>query len=517
MTAINATAVTQLGNISTTGIYGFVERDGWEVLLISIAAGFCSFITVVGNAVVILSFLVNKSLRNFSNYLILSLAVSDITIGAFSMNVFTTNNVHNRWILGESMCKAWLSVDYTASNASSMNLLVICIDRYLAIIKPTKYKRWCTPRNAAYAIIAVWTLSFLMWVPPITLWYLTSNNTLIPEGKCFIPFIHDSSVITIATICTAFYIPATMMCGLYQRVIYKIKKRRWGIKSLVVDAKKTTSKDENITSNKKKKQKTTCLKSQGRVRLSSEESSQVNAELEATKRNEVKQKLLIACDLMGKGSDVDKSKNTVEASCCSPQIKQTLLETPNKDDVIFSPESSPDRKNVTQTTLTSNHNSSKTLYASNMEYSMRTSRTSSTSVHLSRVPENGSFRPKTHSFKENSREARERRVTVLLKFILLCFIILWLPYSLIVVITALNPSLFVPPEIWALSYWLCYLNSTVNPFCYGFCNENFRRTFKVIMTTKWWTRESQKLLRVGRHGGRQQRLFAAKKKVAIPR
>ena len=59
-----------------------------------------------------MSFWINKSLRNFSNYLILSLALSDLTIVAFSMNIFTTYNVYEKWILGSAMCKAWLSVDY---------------------------------------------------------------------------------------------------------------------------------------------------------------------------------------------------------------------------------------------------------------------------------------------------------------------------------------------------------------------------------------------------------------------
>ena len=100
------------------------------ILLISVFAGSASLLTVVGNVVVILSFIINKTLRNFSNYMILSLALSDLTIGAFSMNVYTTYNVRKKWILGPEMCKAWLSVDYTASNASVMNLLVICVDRF---------------------------------------------------------------------------------------------------------------------------------------------------------------------------------------------------------------------------------------------------------------------------------------------------------------------------------------------------------------------------------------------------
>jgi len=102
------------------------------------------------------------------------------------------------------------------------------------------------------------------------------------------------------------------------------------------------------------------------------------------------------------------------------------------------------------------------------------------------------------SSRYSGREQRERRVTVLLKFILLCFIVLWLPYSLMVVITALCGSCQVPSFAWNLGYWLCYLNSTVNPLCYGYGNENFRRTFKAIMTTRWWTKESRKFLRTGR-------------------
>lgn len=99
--------------------------------------------------------------------------------------------------------------------------------------------------------------------------------------------------------------------------------------------------------------------------------------------------------------------------------------------------------------------------------------------------------------KRNSRAYREYRVTVMLKVILLCFILLWLPYSLIVVIAASCESC-IPDDAWNVSYWLCYLNSTVNPFCYGFCNENFRRTFKAILTTRWWTKKSRKILRIGR-------------------
>lgn len=52
-----------------------------------------------------------------------------------------------------------------------------------------------------------------------------------------------------------------------------------------------------------------------------------------------------------------------------------------------------------------------------------------------------------------------------------------------VILKTINPRLVDSDGIWwQLSYYLCYINSTLNPVCYALCNHNFRRTYKRILT-----------------------------------
>lgn len=100
-----------------------------EMVLIAIVAGFLSFLTVAGNCMVMISFKIDKQLQTISNYFLFSLAVADFAIGLISMPLFTVYILAGRWQLGPYVCDTWLSLDYLASNASVLNLLIISFDR----------------------------------------------------------------------------------------------------------------------------------------------------------------------------------------------------------------------------------------------------------------------------------------------------------------------------------------------------------------------------------------------------
>lgn len=136
-----------------------------RTILIIIGGTILSLLTTVGNLLVLISFRINKQLRTVTNYFLLSLAIADFTIGFFSMPIFFTFFEKDRWPFNTFLCDVWLSVDYTMSNASVANLLLICFDRYFSITRPLTYRSKRTPKRASIMIGCAWTISCLIWTP----------------------------------------------------------------------------------------------------------------------------------------------------------------------------------------------------------------------------------------------------------------------------------------------------------------------------------------------------------------
>ena len=99
------------------------------VVIISIVVTILAILTAGGNLMVMISFKMDKQLQTVSNYFLLSLSIADFFIGVFSMPLYTVYLLM-KWPLGPLVCDIWLSLDYTMSNASVANLLLISFDRY---------------------------------------------------------------------------------------------------------------------------------------------------------------------------------------------------------------------------------------------------------------------------------------------------------------------------------------------------------------------------------------------------
>lgn len=148
--AAAAAAAAAAASANTTTAAGAASMDGGDALMprftlsqtvfIALMSGMLSFITVSGNIMVMVSFKIDKQLQNISNYFLFSLALADFIIGLISMPLFTVYTILGYWPFGRHVCDGWLALDYLASNASVLNLLLISFDRYFSVTRPLTYR-----------------------------------------------------------------------------------------------------------------------------------------------------------------------------------------------------------------------------------------------------------------------------------------------------------------------------------------------------------------------------------------
>ncbi|KAF3706015.1 Muscarinic acetylcholine receptor M4 [Channa argus] len=393
-----------------------------ELILIAMVTACISIVTVLGNTLVILSIKVNLRLQTINNYFLLSLAVADLLIGLFSMNLYTLYLLCGHWPLGAVLCDVWLVLDYVVSSASVMNLLIISLDRYFCMTRPLSYPVQRTGGMAGLMIGAAWLLAFILWAPAILSWQTARGKRVIPDGQCYIQLL-ASPAITLGTTLPSFYLPALIMIVLYSRLSTISHSRLSRLQSI-----------------------------RGTLRTSSPSNKDLL----------LKRRSLVPNDIVS-----DLSVNQSEPSTSNWRRKGRASEHPEDKpgEVCLSPQQchphNPTKQNIHDTTNNRTEN----------ESSSDTDLHRTASAMLSACP---SFT--FHERRKRQVMARERRVTKTILSIVLAFILTWTPYNVMAVIATFC-HICIPNILWTTGYWLCYVNSAINPGCYALCNVTFRKTF----------------------------------------
>ena len=83
---------------------------------------------------------------------------------------------------------------------------------------------------------------------------------------------------------------------------------------------------------------------------------------------------------------------------------------------------------------------------------------------------------------------RTKKALKTISIILGAFVVCWIPWhvlSMIIGFCNKHGLTCIAPIFYDISYWLCYLNSPINPFCYAFANQQFKKTFIRILKLDW--------------------------------
>ncbi|XP_028971364.2 trace amine-associated receptor 8a-like [Esox lucius] len=139
-----------------------------------------SVVTVFLNLLVIISISHFKVLHSPTNLLILSLAVSDLLVGLIVIPAMTAAILESCWVSGEYFCALLLYILYLCTSSSVGNLVLISIDRYVAVCDPLMYHMKITTKRTMCSVSVTWFCCITYNAVLIKL----SINEQVPR-KCF--------------------------------------------------------------------------------------------------------------------------------------------------------------------------------------------------------------------------------------------------------------------------------------------------------------------------------------------
>uniref|UniRef100_A0A7N6ABD4 G-protein coupled receptors family 1 profile domain-containing protein n=1 Tax=Anabas testudineus TaxID=64144 RepID=A0A7N6ABD4_ANATE len=187
------------------------KRPQSESMIIYTVLSSISLLTVSLNLLVIISISHFRQLHTPTNLLLLSLAVSDFLVGLIVMP-FQILLLEPCWFLGDLVCVLFNFPLFITVSTSVVNMVLISVDRYVAICDPLRYPATITSKTVRICVLLCWIYSVFysfLFLPDN---FKQPGRYNSCYGECVI------SVNVVVDLVLGFLIPISSIIILYMRV-----------------------------------------------------------------------------------------------------------------------------------------------------------------------------------------------------------------------------------------------------------------------------------------------------------
>ncbi|XP_021168975.2 B2 bradykinin receptor [Fundulus heteroclitus] len=232
----NLTSSAGEGNQTNTSDCS-LESDNWTFTYVPVYVMVISVLGIVLNIFVLMVFICHKKPCSIPEIYLTNLAAADLLLVSFLPFWAVSAWKRFEWIFGSALCKM-VNVGILMNVYCSIYFLVlVSIDRYLAVVHPLSHETIRRPKFAKISCLLVWILGFVLSVPKLI------NRELVPHDgiiKCAEKYdtIYATSEYMILVL--AFIIPVSIIIFCTVKILQTLRSR-------LMEGGKTKKKDKRAT------------------------------------------------------------------------------------------------------------------------------------------------------------------------------------------------------------------------------------------------------------------------------
>ena len=194
------------------------------------AISFVSFAAFVGNSLVTIAFFTNTSLRTSTNYFIVNMAVSDLLSSSTNWPLAATEGFLSRkhtieGSMAAFVCKLGMYSRAVSQTVSVQSLLLIVVERYIAIVLPFKAIH-VSKRLKAALLAFTWIFPVLVGLP-----YVQSSKIVHEGRQTFCRFtwsMMNRTIFYAVGFLVLYCVPLISIIILYSRIMKNLRQKRPG-------------------------------------------------------------------------------------------------------------------------------------------------------------------------------------------------------------------------------------------------------------------------------------------------